>query len=241
MRKLLALLLVLSLAVYSFPGIVLADYVIGGAGQGDLDLDENISKFPVDVVVVKRVSRYAVDVVYEELSVDVKSAIWNVNEYVYDVEMYTTSEETTVPLETDDVDAEGQDPSQEAETNEPTSKLVKAKPIKVTIVNHSDQAVLAKFTPESDYPQISFEQEPIFWNQVTVPGVLFIDTPSQAVFGGGIDPQAERFPSYITSIIIPTENYEGGWQDLVNELIRKKLIQKGESVIGSITITISPQ
>lgn len=240
MKKLLAFLLVLSLAVYSFPGVVLADYVIGSAGQGDLDLVENTGKYPVDIAVTERVSRYAVDVVYGELSIDVKSAVWNVNEYIYDVEMYTTSEETTVPLETDDVDAEGQDPSQEAETNEPTSTLVKAKPFTVTLVNHSDAAVLAKFTPISNYSQITFEQNPIFWNQVTVPGVLFIDTPVQTL-AGGIDPQAERFPSYITSTIIPTENYEGGWQDLVNELLRDGLVQNGESVVGTITVTISPK
>lgn len=89
MRKKLAVLLAVFTMIRVLSVFVTADYVIGSEIEGDLEISngayETFTPFEVDIV--ERASRYAVDVEYEDLSIYIKSATWDVNHYQYVVEM----------------------------------------------------------------------------------------------------------------------------------------------------------
>lgn len=98
MRKCLSIILMLVMMIYISNFSVIADYVIGQENRGDMIFQGEEASVPFDVSVIYRASRYAVDVEYSDMNINVKSAIWNVNTYEYDVVMEDDTPEITVTV-----------------------------------------------------------------------------------------------------------------------------------------------
>ncbi len=98
MRKCLSIILMLVMMIYISNFSVIADYVIGQENRGDTIFQGEEASVPFDVSVIYRASRYAVDVEYSDMNINVKSAIWNVNTYEYDVVMEDDTPEITVTV-----------------------------------------------------------------------------------------------------------------------------------------------
>ena len=98
MRKCLSIILMLVMMIYISNFSVIADYVIGQENRGDTIFQREEASVPFDVSVIYRASRYAVDVEYSDMNINVKSAIWNVNTYEYDVVMEDDTPEITVKV-----------------------------------------------------------------------------------------------------------------------------------------------
>lgn len=98
MRKCLSIILMLVMMIYISNFSVIADYVIGQENRGDMIFQGEEASVPFDVSVIYRASRYAVDVEYSDMNINVKSAIWNVNTYEYDVVMEDDNPKITVTV-----------------------------------------------------------------------------------------------------------------------------------------------
>ena len=98
MRKCLSIILMLVMMIYISNFSVIADYVIGQENRGDTIFQGEEASVPFNVSVIYRASRYAVDVEYSDMNINVKSAIWNVNTYEYDVVMEDDTPEITVTV-----------------------------------------------------------------------------------------------------------------------------------------------
>ena len=88
MRKHISLLLIAFLLIRLFCLTVAADspYDVDGWSPSVGDTTHSSGQ-PIWVTQVDQAHRYAVDVVYQNMTIQVDSAIWDVNEYKYHVEM----------------------------------------------------------------------------------------------------------------------------------------------------------
>ena len=69
--------------------------VVFGVGNSEEVYSNSV---PFDVEVIDQANRYAVDVEYSDMNIDVKSAIWNVNSYEYDVTMVDEKQMVSVTV-----------------------------------------------------------------------------------------------------------------------------------------------
>ncbi len=200
MRRLLAVFLSMIMTLQAFPLMASADYVIGNSQRGEiLSPDAQFQQtVPFEVEITERSNRYALDVVYDTLSIDVDSAIWDVNDHVYAV---TMSEDLS---------------------------------FSVTLINHSNQPVYVRIIPTSDIPGISFLQDPIFGNRVTIPAAVPVAPAAEAsTYAIG---DVHSAAGYITSEITA---YSENWQSVVNQIIMSDQIQNGEYTVGNLRIEFS--
>ena len=118
MKKILAILFAVSIFLNTFRFGAFADYVIGNENYGDQTMTPSTSEIPFEVDIIQRASRYAVDVTYTDMNLYVQSAVWNVDEYTYEVTMDT----------------------------DPRSDGLAYNQFMVTVDNHSDRTITATLT-----------------------------------------------------------------------------------------------
>lgn len=260
MRKLLSLMLALLLAANI--SVVRADYIVGSQQSGREFNAPLQNAYPIEVEVLNRESRYAVDIEYTDFVINVKSAIWNVNTYVYDVEMEGSLESVEV--------------MQTVETTTFSPVLqpsgIDYDPMDSEEMENTDVAAMADSSPEApSEPETTVPVEYIEQLRSNAFTVTIINHSDKSVYAK-ITPQSKypeiRFeqnrtfenvvtvpgaimseiqsqsgavqytPSYISSPITAVATPED-WQIVINEMIKSGDAYDGSCVLGTLTVVIS--
>lgn len=211
MRKKLSCLVAVIMLIRLFSLSAVADdpYDVNGwspsGGKTSLESEQ-----PFWVSQANQLHRYAVDVEYESMSIQVASAVWDVNNYYYVVKMGHVDEKA------DDYVADPNDPNH---LKAPFS-------FNLTVINHSDLPVAAEIKVDvSEY--LTVEQRTTINDQ---PVSAKHELPK--VENGG-----QPTTSLTTVILAPKTDTD--WEKIINSVIHKGVPDDYISPIGSVNLIIT--
>ena len=213
MRRFVTLLLALVCFASVFQRPLMAEFRLSPTRSSSVEI-QNIYKnaVPFDVEVIDRGSRYAVDVEYSDMTIQVESAIWNVNTYQYDVIIEGQATNEGDLMVTTDEENPVSDPS-----------------VWVTVYNHSDRAIYAELNAELDEhlkASVTCTAE-VHNNRFVVPAVVPI-------------PNGQTQATNVTTTFVISPK-EGSWQTYINRIIAREDFNQRDYVAGTITVLVTSE